>query len=1093
MQRTGAFKGGLERSSKRGLNTLNVDLLDWVTLDNNGDRYTLTGAVLGTTFPAVRQQPAKSGVVTAKSVREVKHEIEVLTDPGGTNGYAIQRVHKDQGSEFKSEHLDDCMAGNVKSTTGEEEKHTDGTLVEGFNKVLEYTCTALGLTAIDDSEVAIRCHGELANHACDLIRMRSRTAFQKEAGISCWREQTLTDHDATLKDSCRWGSLAFGYVKKENRQNKLDERAYQAIFGGWDKEILGAARLIPFEIQDDGEVVLFMTKVTKTFRLFDGTFPLLRNGGECVYPAETREWVDGDELQLFVPETAAAGSEWVVEQLLAKNVYCTDTGAAEYKCRFAGFGPDDDLWIDADDLQCPHLVAEWEKSEKKHSISAAVEANICDSWTKYESDLLGRMQVDNGASDYVPSSIEEGDFEAKIAFSFLHECSPRLVSQKVIDLSSAGSRGYRSLFKTLMAENNEDWTWVLATIQQDGPLPAEISNKIVSAGKSPLVNVAEMSAGMVSWGNSKADSMASRFRAAFSVVEQPAAVKGNSNPSRLPSIGEGAKRGEVTNKEATRPEFIGKATVALDRELKHMGEKRFINDGVEPTAEEKKGALEGRIVWTVKDADKLEWSMKARLVAKDLKCRRWCDPVDSYASVPSLKTFRLLMAASGGKRISTADLICAYLQANKFRTGEFFWLKFWNPIKGCWVFQKLSGYIYGCQEGGQSWAATFREWMVEGLGFTEICNAGSVYVKDFDSEDSDLIGADGEGSGVPTAATKEASLTGMITVSCYVDDPVIVCDTEAAEQWYHNEMEKRFDVKHHSYLTVATPLEYCGTRLSLTVDNELKVDNKRFIEKMLDERGLQDANSVQSPLTKTTLSHLFANKDKLLDAAESTCFRSGLGQVHWLAATTHAKLAPAHSMLAKYTANPCEGCLEALKTCIRYAAGVKEECLVMPADITEGLKVYTDSDWAGSYSVDQDTHSRTGVLVTYNGVPVDWMSAKQLCIATSSGDAESRALASGVQRGLQIQYIAEELLIATPSVLHIWVDAEAAIGFARNNGGGTKMKHLDIRMQWVQEIRDKKKIKIHKVAGPHNRSDFFTKLMTKSEFKRTSEGLCGKL
>ena len=56
------------------------------------------------------------------------------------------------------------------------------------------------------------------------------------------------------------------------------------------------------------EVVLFMTKVTKTFRLFDGTFPLLRNGGECVYPAEMREWVDGDELQLFVPETAAAGS-----------------------------------------------------------------------------------------------------------------------------------------------------------------------------------------------------------------------------------------------------------------------------------------------------------------------------------------------------------------------------------------------------------------------------------------------------------------------------------------------------------------------------------------------------------------------------------------------------------------------------------------------------------------------------------------------------------------------------------------------------------------------------------------------------------------
>ena len=882
-----------------------------------------------------------------------------------------------------------------------------------------------------------------------------------------------------------------------------------SVRGGWDKEILGAVRLIPYEILESGEVVLFMTKVTKSFRLFDGTFPLLRNGGECIYPAETREWVDGDELQLYVPEKVAPGTDWVVEQLLLKNVYCKDTGAAEYYCRFAGFGAESDLWILEEDLSCPHLIEEFEKSAKK-SISAAMrEEEICKSWTDYETDLIRHMQVDNGASDYVPSSIEEGDFEAVIAFSFLHECSPRLVSQKVIDLSSAGAQGYRSLFKTLMAEHCDDWTWVLTTINQKGRLPVEISNKIVSAGKSPLVNVAEISAEKdqysVGQQSAKVHSIAAGFRAAFSVVEQPAAAKGQ---SEIPSTGEGAKRGEVTNKEATRPEFIGKATVALDRELKHMGEKRFINDGAEPTAEEKKGALEGRIVWTVKDADTLDWSMKARLVAKDLKCRRWCDPVDSYASVPSLKVFRLLMASSGGKRISTADLICAYLQANKFGAGQFFWLKFWNPIEGCWVFKKLSGYIYGCQEGGQSWATTFREWMVEVLGFTEICNAGSVYVKDFDNDmpllqpvqNADLFdpmgymqdGADGEGS-APSAATKEASLTGKITVSCYVDDPVIVCDNEATEKWYHNEMEKRFDVKHHSYLTVATPLEYCGTRLSLTVDNELKVDNKRFIEKMLDERGLQDANSVQSPLTKTTLSHLFANKDKLLDAAESTCFRSGLGQVHWLAATTHAKLAPAHSMLAKYTANPCEGCLEALKTCIRYASGVKEECLVMPADITEGLRVFTDSDWAGSYSVDQDTHSRSGVLITYNGVPVDWMSAKQLCIATSSGDAESKALASGVQRGLQVQYIAEELMIATPSVLNIWVDAEAAIGFARNNGGGTKMKHLDIRMQWVQEIRDKKKIKIHKVHGPHNRSDFFTKLMTKSEFKRTSEGLCGRL
>ena len=120
---------------------------------------------------------------------------------------------------------------------------------------------------------------------------------------------------------------------------------------------------------------------------------------------------------------------------------------------------------------------------------------------------------------------------------------------------------------------------------------------------------------------------------------------------------------------------------------------------------------------------------------------------------------------------------------------------------------------------------------------------------------------------------------------------------------------------------------------------------------------------------------------------------------------------------------------------------------------------------------------------------VDWASAKQLAIATSSGDAESRALATGVQRGLQMQYIAEELGLVTAGQLHLSVDATAAIGFARNNGGGSRMKHVDVREDWVQSIRDKKQITISKVGTKENPADFFTKLFTQSEFDRVGAGL----
>ena len=118
-------------------------------------------------------------------------------------------------------------------------------------------------------------------------------------------------------------------------------------------------------------------------------------------------------------------------------------------------------------------------------------------------------------------------------------------------------------------------------------------------------------------------------------------------PSELLRADSGSKRNEVSSKEATRPEFLEKTRTAIDRELSEMAKKAFIMDGALPTQAENDGALDGRVLLTITNADSFDWSMIARLVAKDLKCKRWCDLAESYATVPSLKAFTLLMAASG--------------------------------------------------------------------------------------------------------------------------------------------------------------------------------------------------------------------------------------------------------------------------------------------------------------------------------------------------------------------------------------------------------------------------------------------------------------
>ena len=83
-------------------------------------------------------------------------------------------------------------------------------------------------------------------------------------------------------------------------------------------------------------------------------------------------------------------------------------------------------------------------------------------------------------------------------------------------------------------------------------------------------------------------------------------------------------------------------------------------------------------------------------------------------------------------------------------------------------------------------------------------------------------------------------------------------------------------------------------------------------------------------------------------------------------------------MLAKYSANPVNGCLEALKSTYRYISGAKHDCLTISGvKPKKGLELFTDSDWAGTYSIDGECASRSGGVIKYNDVPCNRLVVKQ--------------------------------------------------------------------------------------------------------------------
>jgi hypothetical protein len=194
-----------------------------------------------------------------------------------------------------------------------------------------------------------------------------------------------------------------------------------------------------------------------------------------------------------------------------------------------------------------------------------------------------------------------------------------------------------------------------------------------------------------------------------------------------------------------------------------------------------------------------------------------------------------------------------------------------------------------------------------------------------------------------------------------------------------------------------------------------------------------------------------------------------------------------------------------------YLQYAKDCCLVNDPDCTQGTQRYSDSDFAGMWAVNGDTRSRSGSYIAHNGFPVAWRSAYQDCRATSHGGsatdeyatdaqlaistgyAETIAMSETMKMVLHHSYITEELGFKSAYPMIIDVDAAAAKGFADGLGKASRMKHIDIRDAWVQQLRDRKKAEFRRIPGVDNAADFFTKLLNKPNFKKWAEMFMGTL
>ena len=163
-----------------------------------------------------------------------------------------------------------------------------------------------------------------------------------------------------------------------------------------------------------------------------------------------------------------------------------------------------------------------------------------------------------------------------------------------------------------------------------------------------------------------------------------------------------------------------------------------------------------------------------------------------------------------------------------------------------------------------------------------------------------------------------------------------------------------------------------------------------------------------------------------------------------------------------------------LKRLVRYLAKYPTEIWVFEIqDQPSEYCVYTDSDWASDR---QTRKSMSSYAEKFGEHLVETSCARQTVVALSSGEAEFYAMTRGAAAGLMSQQILQSIGFSKLD-LSLLTDSTAAKGIANRSGSG-KLKHLDIKDLWLQDVVRANRLRIKKEPSASNWSDLGTKSLT---------------
>ena len=413
-------------------------------------------------------------------------------------------------------------------------------------------------------------------------------------------------------------------------------------------------------------------------------------------------------------------------------------------------------------------------------------------------------------------------------------------------------------------------------------------------------------------------------------------------------------------------------------------------------------------------------------------------------------TVRLLLALAAIKdwEVHVVDIKTAFLRA---KLGDEVYLH--QPAgtgDGTNRVYRLRKALYGLKQSPRCWEQELGSYLT-GQGFTKCQSDQALYVRFRPGE--------------------------VVLCPVYVDDLLLMGEPSGALQKFKGELKAAYETADlgpvSQYLGVQVVRDRSTRSLSMGLPKYTAELEKKF-QLLLNTTPNTGSGSPMTPdvMKKLKDPELWRKGEEETVPREQ--YMSLLGSLMFASLTCRPDLSYSVSLLSQWGTDPRAIHLEALVRVLRYLCSTSGACLVYQgADASTQPCVYTDSDWGS----ERDGLSRAAWTAKIAGGAVSWYSKKLQLTATSSAEAEYKALSEGAKEAMWLKNLLGELQISTGPII-LYCDNQSAMAISKNPVQHYKTRHFRLSWHFVRQVQEAGEIAVHFVRTALQDADILTKALS---------------